>query len=182
MLNAGCCGSGRTARPPWKSGVGSQKPGDATGTYLQDLWRFDTATDRWTNETSRVVGAWPAPREWSQTWTDGAGSLWLFAGTGFAASLLAMALSFVPPGQIAVGSPAAYIGLLAGGAVLFIALPMAIYALRKPHWHRPDAGFEPFSRRDNWRFGRLRQFNGVRTYHVLEVCWYREAGMVKYSW
>ena len=63
------------------SGVGSQKPGDATGTYLQDLWRFDTATDRWTNETSRVVGAWPAPREWSQTWTDGAGSLWLFAGT-----------------------------------------------------------------------------------------------------
>ena len=26
-----------------------------------------------------------------------------------------------------------------------IALPMAIYALRKPHWHRPDAGFEPFS-------------------------------------
>ena len=63
------------------SGVGSQKPGDTTGTYLQDLWRFDTATDRWTNETSRVVGAWPAPREWSQTWTDGAGSLWLFAGT-----------------------------------------------------------------------------------------------------
>ncbi|MFC3227864.1 putative glutamine/gamma-aminobutyrate antiporter GadC [Marinibaculum pumilum] len=75
----------------------------------------------------------------------GRAGLWLFAGTGFAASLLAMALSFVPPGQIAVGSPTAYIGLLAGGAVLFIALPMAIYALRKPHWHRPDAGFEPFS-------------------------------------
>ena len=60
---------------------GSVKDNDTKGDYLQDLWRFDLSAGRWSNETARVAGAWPSPREWANTWTDGQGVVWVFAGT-----------------------------------------------------------------------------------------------------
>ncbi|ADO48567.1 putative glutamine/gamma-aminobutyrate antiporter GadC [[Enterobacter] lignolyticus] len=54
--------------------------------------------------------------------------IWLVAGVGLAAALLAFALSFIPPDQIPVGSPALYVLLLLAGTVGFIALPLLLYA------------------------------------------------------
>jgi hypothetical protein len=73
--------------------------------------------------------------------------MYIFAGIGFLGALLAFALSFFPPSQIAVGSPAAYIGFLVAGNLIFIALPFVIYAMRKPSWKTAssDAEMEPFS-------------------------------------
>jgi glutamate:GABA antiporter len=71
--------------------------------------------------------------------------MWLVGGVGFLGSLLALILSFIPPGQIKVGSPTLYVGMLIGLSVLFIAIPFAIYALRKPHWRNPDIDFAPFT-------------------------------------
>lgn len=75
----------------------------------------------------------------------GDAGMWVIGGAGFAGSLLAFVLSFVPPGQISVGSPAMYVGILIGLTVLFVALPFGIYALRKPHWQDPDNDFAPFT-------------------------------------
>ncbi|MEX2962278.1 amino acid permease [Microbulbifer sp. TYP-18] len=60
--------------------------------------------------------------------------LWLVAGIGFLAVAFAFVVSFFPPDQLPVGSPAMYVVLVAGGAVVFTALPLLIYALRKPGW------------------------------------------------
>lgn len=78
----------------------------------------------------------------------GAAGMWLFAGIGLIGSMIAFVLSFVPPSQIAVGSPSTYIWILIAGNIVFIAIPFIIYALRKPHWKTPEgsADFEPF----NW--------------------------------
>ncbi|PXG13029.1 putative glutamine/gamma-aminobutyrate antiporter GadC [Brucella suis] len=78
----------------------------------------------------------------------GAFGMWLFAGVGLVGSLIAFVLSFVPPSQIAVGSPSAYIWMLIAGNVIFVAIPLITYAIRKPHWKTPEgsADFEPF----NW--------------------------------
>ncbi|MBR3696158.1 MAG: hypothetical protein IKL98_07945 [Akkermansia sp.] len=61
-------------------------------------------------------------------------------------SLAAFFFSFIPPGQIPVGSPAVYIGILIVGALIFVAIPMVIYSMRKPDWADPraKAEFEPF--------------------------------------
>jgi putative glutamate/gamma-aminobutyrate antiporter len=74
--------------------------------------------------------------------------MWLFAGVGLVGSLIAFVLSFVPPSQISVGSPSAYIWILIAGNVIFVAIPFIIYALRKPHWKTVEGSsdFEPF----NW--------------------------------
>ncbi len=71
--------------------------------------------------------------------------MWFFAGIGFIGSLLAFVLSFIPPAQIAVGSPALYVALLIGGTIFFIALPLVVYANRRPEWRMPNTDFEPFS-------------------------------------
>lgn len=63
---------------------------------------------------------------------------------GISGALLALVLSFLPPSQIATGSPAVYIGILAGGVALFVAIPLVIYAVRKPSWRNPQAHFYPF--------------------------------------
>lgn len=78
----------------------------------------------------------------------GSAGMWLFAGVGLVGSLIAFVLSFVPPSQISVGSPTAYIWILIAGNVIFVAIPFIIYALRKPHWKTEEgsADFEPF----NW--------------------------------
>lgn len=74
--------------------------------------------------------------------------MWLIAGCGLASALLSFTLSFIPPSQIAIGSPAVYMSFLIGGNVLFLAIPLLIYALRKPEWKTSDgaADFAPFIR------------------------------------
>lgn len=69
----------------------------------------------------------------------------VIGGAGFLGSLLAFVLSFVPPGQIAVGSPATYVGILIAGTLLFVAIPLVLYSVRKPEWRVQGSDFEPFS-------------------------------------
>lgn len=72
--------------------------------------------------------------------------MWIFAGVGLAGSLTAFVLSFVPPSQISVGSPTTYVTILIVGNLLFVGIPLLIYASRKPEW-KTEAGaadFEPF--------------------------------------
>ena len=75
----------------------------------------------------------------------GSAGMWIIGGVGFLGSLVAFVFSFIPPDQIAVGSPAVYVGILAGGAAIFVILPLIIYAVRKPHWRDPASEFEPFT-------------------------------------
>jgi len=77
----------------------------------------------------------------------GSAGMWIFGGGGLVGSLIAFVLSFVPPAQISVGSPTTYVAILIGGNVLFVVVPLVIYALRKPHWQTEEgtADFEPFT-------------------------------------
>ena len=60
--------------------------------------------------------------------------LWIIAGVGFLGSLGAFVLSFIPPSQISVGSPSAYVWILIIGAAFFIAIPLILYSYRKASW------------------------------------------------
>ncbi|MGY3450500.1 putative glutamine/gamma-aminobutyrate antiporter GadC [Bradyrhizobium sp. USDA 4353] len=71
--------------------------------------------------------------------------MWIVGGLGFLGSLLAFVLSFIPPGQISVGSPTLYVAILATLTVAFVILPFVIYALRKPEWQDQQSDFAPFS-------------------------------------
>ena len=71
--------------------------------------------------------------------------MWLIAGVGFLGSLLAFILSFIPPTQIATGSNTVWFSILIGGGIIMIALPLIIYAMRRPSWRSADAAnFVPF--------------------------------------
>ena len=74
----------------------------------------------------------------------GNGLMWLLGGLGFCGSLLAFILSFIPPGQIAVGSKAVWFSVLIIGCVVVVIIPFIIYAMRKPSWRDPNADFAPF--------------------------------------
>jgi putative glutamate/gamma-aminobutyrate antiporter len=76
----------------------------------------------------------------------GEAGMWIFAGAGLVGSLVAFVLSFVPPSQISVGSPTTYVAILIAGNVLFVVIPLVIYAARKPHWTTSEGSsdFEPF--------------------------------------
>ena len=76
--------------------------------------------------------------------SKGNGLIWLIAGVGFLGSLLAFVLSFIPPGQIAVGSNAMWYSVLVIGCIVVVAVPLIIYAMRKPSWKDESAAFEPF--------------------------------------
>ena len=60
--------------------------------------------------------------------------MWFLGSLGFCGALLAFVLSFVPPSQIStgppsqlpVGSPATYTALVAGGTILFVAIPLIV--------------------------------------------------------
>lgn len=69
---------------------------------------------------------------------------WVISIIGIAGALVALLLSFLPPSQIATGSPVVYIGILVLGVAIFVALPLVVYRLRKPSWRNPDAHFYPF--------------------------------------
>ena len=74
----------------------------------------------------------------------GNGLMWVLGIVGFAGSLLAFVLSFIPPGQIATGSNAVWYSVLIIGCIVMVVIPFIIYALRKPSWRDPNAEFAPF--------------------------------------
>ena len=76
----------------------------------------------------------------------GNGLMWLLGGLGFCGSLLAFILSFIPPGQIAVGSKAVWFSVLIIGCLVVVIIPFIIYAMRKPSWQdaAATAEFAPF--------------------------------------
>ena len=60
-------------------------------------------------------------------------------GTGFAASLAALLIGFVPPSQFGSGSTGLYLLIVAGGALgLGLLVPYLFYRLRKPSWKQPE--------------------------------------------
>lgn len=68
----------------------------------------------------------------------------IVCGLGILGAVLALVLSFLPPSQISVGSPAVYVGIIVIGVAVFVAIPLVVYAMRKPSWRNPDAHFYPF--------------------------------------
>ena len=76
--------------------------------------------------------------------SKGNGLMWIISGLGFLGSLLAFILSFIPPGQIAVGSKAMWYAVLVIGCIVVVVIPLIIYALRKPSWKDASTNFEPF--------------------------------------
>ena len=70
--------------------------------------------------------------------------MWILGVTGFCGSLLAFVLSFIPPGQINVGSTAVWYSVLIAGCVIMVIIPFIIYASRKPSWRDPASEFAPF--------------------------------------
>ncbi|MCH5230867.1 MAG: amino acid permease [Muribaculaceae bacterium] len=74
----------------------------------------------------------------------GNGFLWIVAGVGFLASLVAFIFSFFPPGQIAMGSKAVWFTVLILGCIVFTVLPFIILACKKASWLNPQNAFVPF--------------------------------------
>jgi len=70
--------------------------------------------------------------------------MWIIGSVGFAGSLLAFILSFIPPGQIQTGSDTVWYSVLVIGCIVMVVIPSIIYALRKPSWRDPSAEFAPF--------------------------------------
>ena len=52
--------------------------------------------------------------------------MWLIAGIGFLAVLFSFAVTFFPPSQLPIGSPAFYTGLVITGTVVFVSIPIII--------------------------------------------------------
>ncbi|MBS0055857.1 putative glutamine/gamma-aminobutyrate antiporter GadC [Yersinia sp. Marseille-Q3913] len=71
--------------------------------------------------------------------------MWIIGGAGWIGSILVFLLSFVPPSQIAIGSPETYVGILIIATLFFFILPLLIYAVRKPHWRDEKTDFAPFT-------------------------------------
>ena len=72
--------------------------------------------------------------------------MWLVAGIGFLAVLFSFILTFFPPSQLPVGSPAAYTGLVAGGTLLFAAIPLVISSMmarKRSCWPWPSGRTAP---------------------------------------
>ncbi|NIG53057.1 APC family permease [Chitinophaga sp. Cy-1792] len=63
----------------------------------------------------------------------GNGGMWFFAGIGFVATLFSFVVAFFPPTQLPVGSPASYVAMVAGGTIIFVAIPLLI--AKEPHTH-----------------------------------------------
>ena len=59
-------------------------------------------------------------------------------GVGFAASLAALLVGFVPPSQFGGGNPFVYVLIVGGGALgLGLLVPFLFYRMRKPSWKQP---------------------------------------------
>jgi len=60
--------------------------------------------------------------------------MWVLGCMGILSSCFGIALCFVPPATLKVGSIPIYVLLLSGGLFLMCVIPLLIYSLRKPHW------------------------------------------------
>lgn len=74
----------------------------------------------------------------------GKGGAWSVFIIGILGAVIALVLSFIPPSQIATGSPAVYVGILIVGALVFFAIPFIVYSKKKKEWKDPQTDFEPF--------------------------------------
>ena len=70
--------------------------------------------------------------------------MWVIGSLGFAGSLLAFVLSFIPPSQINTGNNTVWYSVLIIGCIVMIIIPYVIYAMRKPSWKDPSTDFAPF--------------------------------------
>lgn len=72
--------------------------------------------------------------------------IYIFGVVGVIGAVMAGALSFLPPSQIDVGSKDTWYMVLIIGYIVFVGLPLVIYALRKPSWVNESAAnaVEPF--------------------------------------
>ena len=70
--------------------------------------------------------------------------MWILGAVGFAGSLLAFILSFIPPSQINTGNNAVWYSVLIIGCIVMVVIPFIIYAMRKPSWKDPGTDFAPF--------------------------------------
>ena len=70
--------------------------------------------------------------------------VWLTGIVGTLGALLALVISFFPPGQIGTGKPGVYVGILIACTVVFFFIPFIIYAFHKKQWRDPNSDFEPF--------------------------------------
>lgn len=60
-------------------------------------------------------------------------------GVGFAASLAALLVGFIPPSQFGGSDPIVYLLIVGGGALgLGLLVPFLFYRFRKPHWKQPE--------------------------------------------
>jgi amino acid transporter len=53
---------------------------------------------------------------------------------GFAGVLFSFLVAFFPPDQLPVGSPSLYVGIVAGGTVIFCSIPLVLHAMRQADW------------------------------------------------
>ena len=70
--------------------------------------------------------------------------MWVMGTVGFAGSLLAFVLSFIPPSQIQTGSNTVWYSVLIIGCIVMVVIPLVIYKMRKPSWRDSKTDFAPF--------------------------------------
>jgi len=76
------------------------------------------------------------PRSFKSAWC--LPGMIFFSGIGILAVLFAIVVSWVPPKNLSVGTPATYVLVLIIGVVVLGGAPLLIYACRKPHWISKD--------------------------------------------
>ncbi len=60
--------------------------------------------------------------------------MWIVGGLGFLTMLFVIIISFFPPANLKIGSPTFYVLFMLVGLIVFVSLPIIIYARRKPEW------------------------------------------------
>lgn len=60
--------------------------------------------------------------------------MWIVGGLGFLAMFFVIIISFFPPANLKIGSPTFYVLFMVLGLLIFVTLPIIIYARRKPEW------------------------------------------------
>jgi len=70
--------------------------------------------------------------------------MWVIAGVGFAGVVFAFVVGFFPPTELPVGSPTLYVGLVAGGTIVFTGIPLLIGLLKRASW-RGSQPIEPIA-------------------------------------
>jgi len=60
--------------------------------------------------------------------------MWIVGGLGFLAMTFVIIISFFPPASLKIGSPAFYVLFMGVGLLLFLSIPIIMYACRKEDW------------------------------------------------